>query len=119
VVRHGFSRIQKRNSGKGNISQELQTEDSITYAFSNPDDPNSDRQITWEKGNSGLRGVIPPKFNLDLVYFDKSYTTALDSTKVPDDVQLEISIPVSQRPLRQDESPAGLRSKVSQNMAGQ
>jgi hypothetical protein len=117
VVRNGYTRIQKRTSGKGNSAQELQTEDSITWAFSNPDDPNSDRQITWDPRNSGLRGVIPPKFKLDLVFFDKDYATALDAEKV-EDANLEISIPVRQRPVREDEDPATLRRKVANNMSG-
>jgi len=48
VVRHGYVAIKKRNSGKGNVSQELQTEDAITLAFSNPDKPDSNRQVTWD-----------------------------------------------------------------------
>jgi len=117
VVRHGYTRIQKRASGKKNVSQELQTEDSITWAFSNPDDPESDRQITWDARNSGMRGVIPPKFYLDLVFYDTNYAVALDAADSAD-AQLEISIPVSQRPVREDENPTTLRRKVRNNMAG-
>jgi len=114
VMRHGLTKIQKRNSGKGNISQELQSEDSITWAYSNPDAPDTDRQITWDRANGGLRGVIPPKFNLDLVFYDKQFGTAVANANA---ANVEISLPVSQRPLRDDESPAGLRRKVTLNMA--
>jgi hypothetical protein len=113
VMRHGLTRIQKRNSGKGNVSQELQAEDSITWAFSNPDSPDTDRRITWAARNDGLRGVIPPKFNLDLVFYDTSFATAVEQANAEN---VEVSIPVSQRPVRQDEDAADLRRKVSQNM---
>jgi len=117
VVRHGFTRLQKRTSGKGNTTQELQTEDSITWAFSNPDDPQSDRQITWEGRNSGTRGIIPPKFRLDLVFYDTEYGVALDAAKAMD-AQLELSIPVKQRPVREDENPSALRREIERSMAG-
>jgi len=113
TMRHGLTKIQKRNSGKGNVSQELQAEDSITWAFSNPDAPSTDRQITWDARNDGLRGVIPPKFNLDLIFYDKEFATAVARE---DAVNVEVSIPVSQRPVREDEDPADLRRKVSQSM---
>lgn len=113
VMRHGLTAIQKRNSGKGNVSQELQAEDSITWAFSNPDAPDTDRQITWDARNDGLRGVIPPKFNLDLVFYDASFATAVERANAEN---VEVSIPVSQRPVRPDEDAADLRRKVTQNM---
>lgn len=113
VMRHGLTKIQKRNPGKGNVSQELQNEDSITWAYSNPDAPDTDRQVTWDRKNSGIRGVIPPKFNLDLVFYDKAFGTAVEEANAQN---IEISIPVSQRPVRGNESPAQLRSKVTQKM---
>jgi len=113
VMRHGLTKIQKRNSGKGNVSQELQADDSITWAFSNPDAPDTDRQIKWDARNDGLRGVIPPKFNLDLVFYDASFATAVEEANAEN---VEVSIPVSQRPVRPDEDAADLRRKVSQNM---
>lgn len=115
IVRHGYAKLQKRNSGKQNITQELQTEDAISWAFSNPDAPDADRQITWDSKNRGLRGVIPPKFHLDMVYYNDTYTTAVEDAAASN---LELSIPLIQRPVRPDESPAELRSKVSLNMAG-
>jgi hypothetical protein len=117
VVRHGYAQLRKRSSGKSNVRQELQTEDAITWAFSNPDSPDADRQITWETSNRGLKGVLPPKFYLDVVYYDNDYSAALDAAEASDS-QLELSIPMGQRPLRNDEDPAALRRKVAQNMAG-
>ncbi|NLV08731.1 hypothetical protein GOC74_02105 [Halomicrobium mukohataei] len=114
VVRHGYVTIQKRNSGKGNVSTELQREDAITWAFSNPDDPNSDRQVSWESSNSGLSGVLPPGFNLDVVFYDESHSVDVDAANA---TNLQLSIPVSQRPLLDDETPADLRRKVSKDMA--
>ncbi|AUG46418.1 hypothetical protein BVU17_02355 [Haloarcula taiwanensis] len=113
VMRHGLTKIQKRNSGKGNVSQELQSEDSITWAFSNPDSPETDRQITWDGRNSGMRGVLPPKFNMDLLFFDTEFATAVEAA---DAENVEVSIPVNQRPLRPDEEAAELRRKVTQTM---
>lgn len=113
VMRHGYTRLQKRNSGKGNVSQELQSEDSITWAFSNPDAPDTDRQITWDARNSGARGVLPPKFNLDLVFYDESFATAIEEA---DAENVEISIPVQQRPLAPDEQAADLRRRITNNM---
>ena len=116
VVRHGQTTIQKRSAGKKNVSQELQTEDSITWAFSNPDDPESNRQIVWDSSNHGPRGVLPPKFYLDLVFYDDGYGVDLDSAQASDS-QLEISIPVLQRDVYDDEKPASLRRKIRGTMA--
>jgi len=113
VMRHGLTTLQKRNSGKGNVSQELQSEDSITWAFSNPDAPDTDRQVTWDDRVSGMRGVLPPKFNLDLVFYDAEFATAVQEA---DAENVEISIPVKQRPLGLNEDAADLRRKVSSNM---
>jgi hypothetical protein len=113
VMRHGVTTLQKRNSGKGNTSQELQREDSITWAFSNPDAPDADRQITWDQSNAKQRGVLPPKFNLDLVFYDESFATAVEEA---DAENVEVSIPVDQRPLASDENAADLRRKITQNM---
>jgi len=113
VMRHGLTTLQKRNSGKGNVSQELQSEDSITWAFSNPDAPDTDRQVTWDDRVSGMRGVLPPKFNLDLVFYDAEFATAVQEA---DAENVEISIPVKQRPLSNNEDAADLRRKVSSNM---
>lgn len=113
VMRHGLTKIQKRNSGKGNVSQELQSEDSITWAFSNPDAPDTDRQVTWDARNEGTRGVLPPKFNLDLVFYDADFATAVEQANAEN---VEVSIPVDQRPLRPDEKAADLRRKVTSKM---
>lgn len=115
VARHGYAKIQKRNSGKQNVTQELQTEDAITLAFSNPDDPQSDRQVAWDASNQGLSGVFPPKFNLDIVYYDATETVAVEAANA---TNLQLSIPVNQRALNSDENAADLRRRVSLNMAG-
>jgi hypothetical protein len=115
VTRHGYTRLQKRASGKGNNSEELQTEDSITLAFQNPDDPASNRQVTWDGSNSGTRGVIPSKFSLDLVFFDDTYSVDVEDA---DATNTEIAVPIQQRPVRDDEDPKALRRKVTRNMAG-
>jgi len=113
IMRHGLTEIRKRNSGKGNTSQMLQSEDSITWAFSNPDAPDTDRQVTWDGRNSGKRGVLPPKFNLDLVFYDEAFATAVEQANAEN---VEISIPVHQRPLSQNEEAAELRRKITAEM---
>ncbi len=113
IMRHGLTEIRKRNSGKGNTSQMLQSEDSITWAFSNPDAPDTDRQVTWDGRNNGQRGVLPPKFHMDLVFYDENFGTAVEEANAKN---VEISIPVSQRPLGQDESAAELRRKITAQM---
>lgn len=113
VVRYGYTKFRKRNSGKSNVTQELQTEDSLTWAFSNPDDPNSDRQVTWDGANSNLRGVLPPKFNFDLVFYDETNGLDVDEANASNIV---LSIPLRQRPLKPNENAADLRRRVSQAM---
>ncbi|WP_121822837.1 hypothetical protein [Halostella salina] len=111
VQREGYAKLQKRSTG--GIPQSLQTEDNITWAFSSPDDPDTDRQVTWDAKNSGLRGVVPPKFNLDVVYFDQTSPVALDE----DPSNLKLAIPMRQRQLRDDEDPQELRRRVASAMA--
>jgi len=115
VVRHGYAAFKRRSSGKGNVSQELQTEDAITLAFSNPDKPDSNRQVTWDASNAGKNGVLPPKYKLDVVYYDKSTTTNVEDANAEN---LRLSLPVRQRPLRSDESGESLRRKVRNSMLG-
>jgi hypothetical protein len=114
VVAHGVTRIQKRTSGKRNIQQELQTESAISWAFSNPDAPDADRQITWDAQNSGIRGELPPKFFVDIVFYDDAYTVAVDDVNA---TNLYISLPLKQRALKPDEKPEALRRKVRNSMA--
>lgn len=116
VVKRGYSYIQKRSSGKSNVSEELQREDSIKWAFSNPDAPDADRQVTWDSGISGLQGVIPPKFYVDIVYFDKD--TGLIPLADVNASNLYIDVPLKQRPLGPDEEPAALRRRVRREMSG-
>jgi hypothetical protein len=116
VARYGYAKIQKRNSGRGNVTQSLQNEDSVTWAFSDPDDPDSDRQITWDSKNSGPRGVLPPKFKLDVVYYDDTQTVEIDEENA---TNWHVSIPMNQRPIGSDEDPADLRRRITNSMVGE
>lgn len=112
VARSGLVRFQKRSSGKKNTREEIQTENSLTLAFSNPDAPDSDRQVTWSSSAAGMTGIIPPKFHLDVVFYDDQWGVDLDATNADP----ELSIPVAQRPVGPDEDPRQLREKVRNAM---
>lgn len=114
VQRYGQAKIRKRNSGAGNVSETLKGEDMVRYAFASPYDPNTDRQVTWGP-IPGTKGVIPPKFNLDVVFYDTTEDVNVDLSRADN---LEVSIPVAQRPLKEDEEPASLRQKVTSSMTG-
>ncbi len=114
VVWHGSVTLQKRSSGKSNVIQELQTEDAVTHAFQNPDAPDADRQLRWDPRNSDTRGILPPKFYLDVVYYDTSFTTAVEESNA---TNVEIALPLNQRPVKDDEDPATLRAKVRADMS--
>jgi len=113
VQRYGQALIKKRNSGAGNVSQTLKGEDMIRYAFASPYDPSTDRQVTWDAGIGGLHSVIPPKFNLDVVYFDNTDDIHVNAARADN---LEVRIPINQRPLKDSEEPATLRQKVTATM---
>jgi hypothetical protein len=115
VVRRGYAYLQKRSSGKSKVAQELQREDSIRWAFSNPDAPDADRQVSWERDVSGLTGVIPPKFYFDVVYYDD--TTDLIPLAEENATNVYIDVPLTQRPLGDDEDPKALRRKVRNDMS--
>jgi hypothetical protein len=68
--------------------------------------------VTWQNA-TGKQGVIPPKFNLDVTFFDNSETVNVDLANADN---LQVSIPVAQRPLTDDEDPAELRRKITQTM---
>lgn len=113
VYRYGYAAVSKRTSGRGNASQELKREDAISWAFANPDAPNSDRQITWSS-TGGLKGILPPKYRLEIVYYDQSHAVTLD--RPPEEYQVEISLPVIQRNLKPDEDPDEMRTRVARAM---
>lgn len=113
VARYGQAKIRKRNTaGQG---QTLKGEDMIRYAFASPYDPNTDRQVKWDRDAQGLKGVIPPKFKLDVVYFDTSQSVHVDAANADN---LQVHIPVNQRPVRPEENPKDLRRRVTDAMAG-
>jgi hypothetical protein len=56
--------------------------------------------------------VLPPKFKLDVVYFDDTDDLAAED----DPSNLLIELPLRQRDLREDETAAGLRQRVTQTM---
>lgn len=112
VQRYGLASIKKRNSGAGNVSKTLQGEDQITWAFSSPYAPDADRQLTWDN-QSGLDGIIPPKFNLDVVFFSEENDLDVELERANN---LEVNIPIGQRPVREDEDPKELRRKVTAAM---
>lgn len=114
VQRYGLAELVKRNSGAGNVSQKLQGADQISWAFASPYDPSADRQITWQS-MSGERRVLPPKFNLDVVFFGESNTVDVELARANN---LEVSIPMEQRQVRDDEDPKALRRRITQSMTG-
>lgn len=125
VARYGYTRIQKRNPGKSNVAQELQTETSTTFAFSDPNAPDTDRQLTWESVGK-KRGTLPPKFRLDLVYYDESNSVNLTDAEDYDNdgnaeainpVNIAVNVPMIQRGLKEDEDPEQLRRQVTAHMA--
>ncbi|QLH83354.1 hypothetical protein [Halosimplex pelagicum] len=113
VQRYGISTIQKRSAGAGNVSQSLKSEDSVRYAFASPNDPSADRQVTWDATMGGMRGILPPKYSLDIVFYDNTEGVALDSDRADN---LTIALPVKQRGLKEDEDPGDLRRKVANSM---
>ena len=112
VQRYGISKIQKRSAGAGNVSQVLKSEDNVRYAFSAPNDPSADRQVTWNP-SAGLRSVIPPKYSVDVVFYDNSEAVHIDDDNADN---LTIALPVRQRGLKDDEDPGVLRRKVADSM---
>lgn len=113
VQRYGVADIQKRSAGSGNVSQNLKSEDTVRYAFASPNDPSADRQVTFGADIDGTKGVIPPKFSVDVVFYDNTEGLALDSPRADN---LEVAIPVKQRRVGDDEDPAALRRKIRQSM---
>jgi len=114
VQRQGYATIQKRSSGKANVTQSLQQETQIKWAFNTPNDPNSAKQVTWDARATGKRGALPPKFNLDIVFFDDAETVQVDDALANN---LRIVLPLEQRKLGPDEDPRALRARVRQQMA--
>jgi hypothetical protein len=112
VQRYGLAELVKRNSGAGNVSQKLQGADQITWAFASPYDPAADRQITWQT-MTGARRVLPPKFNLDVVFFAEQNDVNVDLSRANN---LAVSIPMEQRPVKSDEDPKALRREITQQM---
>lgn len=112
VQRYGLAELVKRNSGAGNVSQKLQGADQITWAFASPYDPAADRQVTWQT-MTGARRVLPPKFNLDVVFFSEQNALDVDADRANN---LEVSIPMEQRAVGDDENPKALRRRITQSM---
>jgi len=116
---NGVTTIQKRNSGKQNKSQTLQTETNVGLVFQEPYDPNSDKRLKFE-GISGKKGVLPPGFSIDVVYYDEQNDVELVdaesgvySSAPPNTI---IDIPISQRKIKSDESPKQLRRSIEMSM---
>lgn len=112
VQRYGLAEIVKRNSGAGNVSEKLQGADQITWAFASPYDPSADRQVSWQSMGDAKR-VLPPKFNLDVVFFSEQNGLDVDHARANN---LEVSIPMEQRKVRDDENPKELRRRITQSM---
>jgi hypothetical protein len=112
IAERGTITLQRRNSGKSNVTDELQVEDALTFAFSSPDDPESDRQLRWDSSTAGTSGVLPPKFKLDMVYYDDQDGLAADD----EPSNLLVELPLRQRDLAEDETASGLRQRVTRSM---
>lgn len=112
VQRYGIAELVKRNSGAGNVSQKLQGADQITWAFASPYDPSADRQITWQ-AMGGPQRVLPPKFNLDVVFFSEQNDVNVDLSRANN---LQVQIPMEQRRVKENEDPAALRRRITQSM---
>jgi len=112
VQRYGLAELVKRNSGAGNVSERLQSADQITWAFASPYDPQADRQITWQM-MSDARRVLPPKFNLDVVFFGENNGVDVDLSRANN---LEVQVPMEARRVKNDEDPAALRREITQKM---
>jgi len=114
VASKGYVKLQKRKSGSSNAFQSLQQDDAVSWAFSNPDDPESDRQITWDSANASVRGMLPPKFHLDVVYYDQDELVSVEDDNATNVV---FSIPMNQIPLSTyDETAGQLRQRVAAKM---
>lgn len=116
VVRSGFARLRRRSASDSNsVSDQLAKEDSVRWAFTNPDVPEGNREINWPNENSGVSGVIAPKQHVEIEFYDGSETVV-----APGDgdspTNLRINLPFQKRQVRDDEDPATLRREVRQSM---
>jgi len=115
VVRSGWARVRRRDSGNNAASDQLAKEDSIRWAFSNPDRPEGNREIEWPNDNSGISGVIAPKQYVDIEFYSDNDIAVAPTDDKP--TNLRVNLPFQKRPVREDEDPAQLRSEVRQSMA--
>ncbi|WP_115863376.1 hypothetical protein [Halorussus litoreus] len=117
VVRAGFARIRRRSAERDSSSDQLHREDAIRWAFTNPDEPEGNREIDWNNSNSGLNGVIGPEQHVDIMFYDDHEVLTVPGDDDPDPTNLRVALPFQKRELREGETPAQVRERVRQSMA--
>jgi hypothetical protein len=110
VASRGQVSIQKRSAGSGNSVEELQTDTATEHAFQVPDDPDSEKQLTWSENIHGLTGVLPSKYRLDIVYYDANETVEVDR-RAAGDTQYSLRIPIMQRKYGSDMTKKDVKNR--------
>lgn len=118
IVRGGYGRIMRRDKGTSSVSDQLAKEDSVRWAFTNPDVPEGNRQINWPAENAGISGVIGPEQYVDIRFYDDDEALSVPGGGANDDspTNLRVTLPFQKRPVRDDEDPAAIRERVRQDM---
>lgn len=110
VQRQGQVEVRKQNQG---VTQVLKSTSERSFVYSAPDDPDSNKQVVFPRAVGGEFGkTLPPKFRLEVVYFDNNNSVDLDDSDVENAV---IYIPATQRNLG-GVDPAQLRRRVRNDM---
>lgn len=117
VVRAGFARVRRRSSGRDSTSDQLHREDAVRWAFSNPDEPEGNREIDWNNSNSGIAGVVGPEQHVDIMFYDDHEVLSVPGDDDADPTNLRVALPFQKRELRDGESPAQVREQVRESMA--
>lgn len=120
IVRGGYGRIRRRDKGTSTVSDQLIKEDSVRWAFTNPDMPEGNREINWPPDTSGLSGVIGPKQYVDIQYYDDNDAVAVPGGGTNNNdspTNMRINLPFQKREVRENGDPAALREQVRKDMA--
>ncbi len=78
VLTSGQTGLQKRTAGTGNAVETLQKESTLRLTYSDPYDPDSDKQVTFDALGQYER-LIPEKFKFEIEFYDDTEVADLQN----------------------------------------
>jgi hypothetical protein len=111
VQTKGTVEFTKQTAGRGSRFDVLQEESALNLAFSNPDDPESDKQIRFD-GIGDTEGLIPEKFKLQMRFYARNSEADMENAE-----NIRILLPVQSQKLDQlDVDKDELKREIREQM---